>query len=257
MFWHLLLPQQREQLGRQLLCCPRRQVIAVFAKAGDRRQCRGKSHPQYKGTDCGRGVDHCYTPDVDLFYPCTRWLFVKQSTLGSKFRLCCSRAPTRRSTRGLIGCGCSQPLLTLCRWSPPSRQHITYEGTTDQCSRRWLIAVPTSQPSMRLPADHSTARRPGRNPALWCGSQRVIRRWAPLCGHQSRIVTGRLQLPAQVMCADAGFHANQAERHGGKACLDLAAWPLLPQYDRSALIEPDDAERVLADIDPQGGNGRI
>src|SRR5438477_12699775 len=34
-------------------------------------------------------------------------------TLGSKFRLCCSRAPTRRSNKGLIGCGCSQPLLAL------------------------------------------------------------------------------------------------------------------------------------------------
>ncbi len=63
-------------------------------------------------------------------------------------------------------------------------------------------------------------------------------------------MTVRLQLPAEVMCANAGFHANQAGQHVGKARLDLAAWPLLPQYDRSALIEPDDVERVLADIDP-------
>src|SRR6266436_2563779 len=80
MFWHLLLSEQREQLGRQLLCCPGRQLIAVFAKARDRRQCRGKSRRQYKRTDCGRGADHCYTPDdVDLFYSCTRVAFARQS----------------------------------------------------------------------------------------------------------------------------------------------------------------------------------
>jgi hypothetical protein len=67
----------------------------------------------------------------------------------------------------------------------------------------------------------------------------------------------RLRLPAQGMCANAGVHANQAGRHVDKARLDLAAWSLLPQHDRSALIEPDDVERILADIDPHGGNGRI
>src|SRR6266699_1585521 len=56
MFWHLLLSKQREQLGRQLLCCPGRQLIAVFAKARDRRQCRGKSRRQHKRTDY-RGAD--------------------------------------------------------------------------------------------------------------------------------------------------------------------------------------------------------
>src|SRR5438477_12599903 len=66
MFWHLLLSQQREQLGRQLLCCPGRQLIAVFAKARDRRQCRGKSRRHHKRTDC-RGADHCYTPRRGTF----------------------------------------------------------------------------------------------------------------------------------------------------------------------------------------------
>src|SRR5215831_8831648 len=75
MFWHLLLSEQREQLGRQLLCCPGRQLIAVCccpgrqlitvcAKARDRRQCRGKSRRQHKRTD-DRGADHCWTPDVE------------------------------------------------------------------------------------------------------------------------------------------------------------------------------------------------
>src|SRR6266487_4274451 len=66
MFWHLLLSEQREQLGRQLLCCPGRQLIAVFAKARDRRQCRGKNRRQHKRTH-DRGADHCYTPDVESF----------------------------------------------------------------------------------------------------------------------------------------------------------------------------------------------
>ena len=43
-----------------------RQLIAVFAKARDRRQCRGKSRRQHKRTDY-RGADHCYTPDVEPF----------------------------------------------------------------------------------------------------------------------------------------------------------------------------------------------
>ena len=71
-FWHLPLPEQREQLGRQLLCRLGRQRlcrlgrrrIAVFAKARDRRQCRGKSRRQHKRTD-HRGADHCHAPDLE------------------------------------------------------------------------------------------------------------------------------------------------------------------------------------------------
>src|SRR4029453_13536824 len=75
MFWHLLLSQQREQLGRQLLCCPGRQLLAVFAKARARRQRRGKSRRQHKRTEY-RGADHCCTPDVESFLSetCSRWL---------------------------------------------------------------------------------------------------------------------------------------------------------------------------------------
>jgi hypothetical protein len=32
--------------------------------------------------------------------------------------------------------------------------------------------------------------------------------------------------------------------------------PRLPQHDRAALIEPDDVQRIPADIDAHGGNGR-
>src|SRR5215468_7963977 len=41
--------------------------------------------------------------------------------------------------------------------------------------------------------------------------------------HQSRIVTVCLQLAAQVMGANAGFHANQAPRHVDNPRFDLAA----------------------------------
>ena len=83
-FFTQRLIQQRQVSPHTISSYRGRQLIAVFAKAGDRRQCRGKSHPQYKGTDCGRGADHCYTPDVDLFYLCTRWLFVRQSNSGQQ-----------------------------------------------------------------------------------------------------------------------------------------------------------------------------
>jgi hypothetical protein len=51
-------------------------------------------------------------------------------------------------------------------------------------------------------------------------------------------------------CADAGLHADQARRHVGEASRDLAAQQLPTQYDRSALVEADQVERVLTDIDP-------
>jgi hypothetical protein len=37
----------------------------------------------------------------------------------------------------------------------------------------------------------------------------------------------------------------------------LAARPLLPQHDRTALILAYDVERVLADIDADGGDSAI
>ena len=43
MFRHVFLLEQRQQLGRQLLRCFRRQLIAVFGKAPDRRQKAGES----------------------------------------------------------------------------------------------------------------------------------------------------------------------------------------------------------------------
>ena len=57
-----------------------------------------------------------------------------------------------------------------------------------------------------------------------------------------------------MMRTDAGFHADQARWHIGKPCFYLATRPLLTQHDRTALIEANDVERVLADIDADYGD---
>jgi hypothetical protein len=49
--------------------------------------------------------------------------------------------------------------------------------------------------------------------------------------HQPGIVTKRCEFAAQVMCADASFHADQARRYMGEPRLHLATRPLLPQHD--------------------------
>ena len=67
--------------------------------------------------------------------------------------------------------------------------------------------------------------------------------------HQPGIVTKRFEPAAEMMCADAGLHTDQARGHVGKPCLHLATRPLLTQHDYAATIEPDDVERVLTDID--------
>jgi len=72
--------------------------------------------------------------------------------------------------------------------------------------------------------------------------------------HQLGIVTKRCEFAAQVMCADAGFHADQARRHIGEPRFHLATRPLLPQHDSAARIVTHDVERVLADIDPDHGD---
>src|SRR6476620_11722 len=57
-----------------------------------------------------------------------------------------------------------------------------------------------------------------------------------------------------MMRADAGFHADQARRHIGKAAPDLATRPFLTQHNGTTLIVAHDVERVLADIDTNHGN---
>src|SRR4051794_22198508 len=71
--------------------------------------------------------------------------------------------------------------------------------------------------------------------------------------HQPRIVAKLLEPAAEMMRADVGFHANQTWQHIRKPRFYLAARPLLPQHDRTALIETNDVERVLADLDADEG----
>ena len=67
-------------------------------------------------------------------------------------------------------------------------------------------------------------------------------------------MTKRPELATEVMRTDAGFHADQTRWHVGKACFNLATRPLLTQHDRTAAIEADDVERVLANIDTDYGD---
>ena len=67
-------------------------------------------------------------------------------------------------------------------------------------------------------------------------------------------MTQRCEVAAQVVCADAGFHADQARRHIGEPRFHLATRPLLPQHDGAARIVAHDMERVLANIDADYGD---
>src|SRR5215469_5238732 len=67
-------------------------------------------------------------------------------------------------------------------------------------------------------------------------------------------MTKRLELSAQVMRTNTGFHANQARRHIGEPCFDLTSRPLLTQHNRASAIESDDVERVLSNVDSDYGD---
>jgi hypothetical protein len=60
-----------------------------------------------------------------------------------------------------------------------------------------------------------------------------------------------------MMCADAGFHADQARRNIREPRFHLTTLPLLPQRDCAPVIETHDVERVLADIDADHGNRSV
>ena len=68
------------------------------------------------------------------------------------------------------------------------------------------------------------------------------------------IVAKAIELAAEMMRADAGFHADQARWHVGKACFNLATRPLLPKHDGTTLIVANNVERVFADIDADHGD---
>ena len=72
--------------------------------------------------------------------------------------------------------------------------------------------------------------------------------------HQPGIVPKRDQLPAHMVRASAGLHADQAGRKISKAVLKLTARELRLEDDSAAFIEADQVENVLADIDADDGN---
>src|SRR5208283_3778765 len=72
--------------------------------------------------------------------------------------------------------------------------------------------------------------------------------------HQPGVMAKAVQLAAEMMRADASFHADQARRHIGKSSFNLATRPFLPQDNRAALVEADHMERALADIDANDGD---
>ena len=70
-----------------------------------------------------------------------------------------------------------------------------------------------------------------------------LRVWAHILRrHQSGVVAKSLQLPTEVMRTDASFHADQAPRHIGQPCFDLATRPFLTQHNSTAVIQPYDVE---------------
>jgi hypothetical protein len=71
---------------------------------------------------------------------------------------------------------------------------------------------------------------------------------------QLHVMAERQQLAAEMVGADAGLHADQADRHVGEARLNLPARELLAQDDGATGIQADQVEAVLADVDAKGGN---
>src|SRR5262249_52508334 len=75
--------------------------------------------------------------------------------------------------------------------------------------------------------------------------------------HQPSVVAKRCEFAAQMVCANAGLHADETRRHGGKPGCYLATRPLLAQDDRATPIETHNVKRVLADIDTDHGDSSI
>src|SRR5687767_3353625 len=85
----------------------------------------------------------------------------------------------------------------------------------------------------------------------------VARGFSQLRRHQPSIVTKHLKLATEMMSTDTGLHADQARRQVDKSCLNLATRPLLTQHHRTAPVQTNHVERVLADIDADYGDPRM
>src|SRR5262245_20627706 len=67
---------------------------------------------------------------------------------------------------------------------------------------------------------------------------------------QTRIVTKRRKLSCDKMRAGTGLHPDHAARDIAEPASKLMTGDFLLQNNRTALVEPDQMERVLADVDP-------
>src|SRR5262249_24215854 len=74
-------------------------------------------------------------------------------------------------------------------------------------------------------------------------------RLLPRRGVDDRVPVASRLAAAEVMRTHAGLHADQARRHVGKPCFDVATGPLLSQHDSAAPILADYMERVLTNIE--------
>ena len=72
---------------------------------------------------------------------------------------------------------------------------------------------------------------------------------------QTHIVADRCKLPTDVMGARAGLHADQAARNVGETAFELTTGYFLLQDDYTPLVEANEVERVLAEVDPDRGDG--
>jgi hypothetical protein len=71
---------------------------------------------------------------------------------------------------------------------------------------------------------------------------------------EPNIMAKSLELPADVVGARTGLHADQAGRDVRKPLSELSAGELDPQHDGPALILAHEMEGVLAQINAEGGN---
>jgi hypothetical protein len=72
---------------------------------------------------------------------------------------------------------------------------------------------------------------------------------------QTHIVTNSCNLSCDKMRAGTGFHPDQAARDVAEPPSKLMTGYLLPQNNCTALVEPNQMERVLADVDPNRADG--
>ena len=86
------------------------------------------------------------------------------------------------------------------------------------------------------------------SPAQWAAPRRLA---------GSTRLAARCEFPAQVMCADASFHANQARRYIGEPRFNLAPRHFCRSTMAPRASWPTTVERVLADIDANHGDRGI